>query len=493
MALAAPSDNDTSLPSPQACERARLSRDPRFDGLFFTAVRSTGIYCRPVCPAPTPKRENITYFGNAAAAEAAGFRPCLRCRPELSPGDGAWRRGDAAVARALKLIDEGLLAEQPLSALAERVNLGERQLRRLFVERLGAPPIGVHGTRRLLFAKQLLTDTALPITDVAMAAGFGSLRRFNATFREAYRMAPRDLRKRPRARTGETLVLRLGYRPPYDFASMLGFLRGRALPGVEVVDDTSYARAIGRDAWLRVSAWPGGEHALKLEMHGAPPAALLGYVGRLRRMFDLDADPQAIRAAVSQSARLKPLLRKRPGLRVPSGWDGFEIAVRAVIGQQVSVAAARTVTARIAHRFGHALPPPAAMPGLTHLFPSPAVLADADLDGIGLTRARAATVRTIAQAVLDGRVDFRADRTLDDFVSRWVALPGIGPWTAQYIALRALGHPDAFPAEDLVLQRAAPNDGSRLTAKALLLQAEAWRPWRAYAVIHLWRDSMEAK
>src|SRR5688572_5685942 len=219
----------SNVPDPKVCEQARLSRDPRFDGLFFTAVTSTRIYCRPVCPAPTPKRENITYYGHAAAAEAAGFRPCLRCRPELSPGEGAWRRGDAAVARALKLIDEGLLADQPLAALAERVGVGERQLRRLFVERLGAPPIGVHGTRRLLFAKQLLTETRLPITEVAMAAGFGSLRRFNTTFREAYRMAPRDLRRRPNESPegdGDCLILRLGYRPPYDFAAMLDFLRG---------------------------------------------------------------------------------------------------------------------------------------------------------------------------------------------------------------------------------------------------------------------------
>ena len=488
-----------ALPDPKVCEQARLSRDPRFDGLFFTAVTSTRIYCRPVCPAPTPKRENITYFGNAAAAEAAGFRPCLRCRPELSPGDGAWRRGDAAVARALTLIDEGLLAGQPLSALAERVNLGERQLRRLFVERIGASPIGVHGTRRLLFAKQLLTETALPITEVALAAGFGSLRRFNSVFLEAYRMAPRALRKRPLLQAGGTLTLRLGYRPPYDFASMLAFLRGRALPGVEVVDETSYARAIGlagagpidAPGWLRVTAWPDGEHALKLELHGAAPARLIGIVNRLRRMFDLDADPQAIAAALSQSPRLRPLLRRNPGLRVPSGWDGFEIAVRAVIGQQVSVAAARTVAARLAQRFGQALPP-AFAPGLEHLFPTPEVLADADLATIGLTRARAETIRTVARALLDGRVDFRPERTLDEFTSRWVALPGIGPWTAHYIALRAMGHPDAFPAEDLVLQRAVPNDGTRLGAKALTAQAEAWRPWRAYAVIHLWRDSMNA-
>jgi len=492
----------SSLPDSRVCEQARLSRDPRFDGLFFTAVTSTRIYCRPVCPAPTPKRENITYYGNAAAAEAAGFRPCLRCRPELSPGDGAWRRGDAAVARALKLIDEGMLADQPLSALAERVNLGERQLRRLFVERIGAAPIGVHGTRRLLFAKQLLTETAMPITEVALAAGFGSLRRFNAVFLEAYRMAPRDLRKRPVAQVGDTLVLRLGYRPPYDFASMLAFLRGRALPGVEVVDDATYSRviaparseaasALATPGWLRVSAWPDGEHALKLELHGVPPARLIGIVNRLRRMFDLDADPQAIADSLSQSPRLRPLLRRNPGLRLPSGWDGFEIAVRAVIGQQVSVAAARTVAARLSQRFGQALPV-AFAPGLEHVFPTPEALADADLAAIGMTRARAETVRTVAQALLDGRVDFRPERTLDDFTARWVALSGIGPWTAHYIALRAMGHPDAFPAEDLVLQRAAPNDGSRLSAKMLTAQAEAWRPWRGYAVIHLWRDSMNA-
>lgn len=483
-----------SLPDLHVCEQARLSRDARFDGLFFTAVKSTGIYCRPVCPAPAPKPSNITYYGNAAAAEAAGFRPCLRCRPELSPGDGAWRRGDEAVARALKLIDQGVLAEQPLSALAARVGLGERQLRRLFVDRLGAAPIGVHGTRRLLFAKQLLTETTLPITEVALAAGFGSLRRFNTAFLDAYRMAPRDLRRLPSAVQEGVLVLRLGYRPPYDFTAMLDFLRGRALPGVELVDGQSYARVVGPAAapgWLRVSAWPNNEHALKLELRNVPSTQLLQIVNRLRRMFDLDADPHAIAAALSADPRLRPLLRQRPGLRLPSGWDGFEIAMRAIIGQQVSVAAARTFTARLAQAFGGKLPVGFA-DGLQHLFPTPEALADADLSHIGLTRTRADTVRTVARAVLDGRVDFHSERTLDDFVARWVALPGIGPWTASYIALRALGHPDAFPADDLVLQKAVPVDGSRMTAKALTVRAETWRPWRAYAVMHVWKDSMPA-
>lgn len=484
------------LPDHRVCEQARLSRDPRFDGLFFTAVTSTRIYCRPVCPAPAPKPANVTYYPNAAAAEADGFRPCLRCRPELSPSDGAWRRGDETVARALKLIDQGALADRPLADLAGSLGLGERQLRRLFNDRLGASPVGVHGTRRLLFAKQLLTETRLPITQVALAAGFGSLTRFNTTFREAYRMAPRDLRKRESTVEDEGVALRLGYRPPYDFEAMLDFLRGRALPGVEYVDADSYARVIGgADApgWLRVSRWSAkpDDHALRLELHGAAPAQLLAIVNRIRRMFDLDADPQAIARALGADSRLRPLLRKRPGLRLPSGWDGFEIAVRAIIGQQVSVAAARTLTARLAQRHGTPLPVPFGT-GLAHLFPSAEALVDVDLTAIGLTRARAATINTMARALLEDRVDFRSERTLDDFTARWVALPGIGPWTANYMAMRALGHPDAFPADDLVLQKAVPTDGSRMTAKALTARAEAWRPWRAYAVIQLWRDSMPA-
>jgi AraC family transcriptional regulator of adaptative response / DNA-3-methyladenine glycosylase II len=497
---AAPADASL-MPDPRLCEQARLSRDARFDGLFFTAVSSTGIYCRPVCPAPVPKRENVSYFRNAAAAESAGFRPCLRCRPELSPGDGDGNRGDATLARALKLIEQGALADAPLAALAARVGLGERQLRRLFVDRLGAAPLGVHGTRRLLFAKQLLTETTLPITEVAMAAGFGSLRRFNTTFREAYRMAPRELRKLPHDHDNsserQVLTLRLGYRPPYDFASMLAFLGTRALPGVEAVDGDSYARVIAPPddtplappGWLRISAWPGGAHALQLQVHGVGSTRLLSIVARLRRMFDLDADPQTIAATLSADPKLRPLLQKRPGLRLPSGWDGFEIAVRAVLGQQVSVAAARTLATRLAHRYGQPLETPFA-PGLEHVFPTPAALADADLSTIGVTRARAETIRHLARALLDGRVDFRPERMLEDFVARWVALPGIGPWTAHYIAMRALGHPDAFPAEDLILRRVASDDATPLSARRLLARAEAWRPGRAYSVIHLWRDTV---
>ncbi len=481
------------------CEQARLSRDPRFDGLFFTAVTSTGIYCRPVCPAPAPRPRNVRYFPNAAAAEAAGFRPCLRCRPELAPGDATWRRGDDVVARALALIEQGMLSQAPLAALATRLEIGERQLRRLFVERLGAPPVGVHGTRRLLLAKQLLTDTSLPITDIALAAGFNSLRRFNTTFREAYRLAPRDLRRQTKAALPGGLTLRLGYRPPCDFESMLTFLRDRAIPGVELVGVDSYARMFGASehpGWLRVSRWPGEDggttHALRLEIFGSRPANLLPLVARVRRVFDLDADPHAIAAVLGQDPRLAALVRQHRGLRLPGGWDGFEIAVRAVVGQQVSVAAARTIAARLVDRLGTPVPDDMAALGFTRLFPAPAVVANADLAGFGLTRDRANTLRHVARALLDGRVDFGRERPLDDFVARWTALSGIGPWTAHYIAMRALSHPDAFPAEDLIVRRAlAPSlvtatpPGRTFTRE----RAEPWRPWRAYAVMHLWREA----
>ena len=488
------SEHAASLPDPQICENARLSRDARFDGLFFTAVRSTGIYCRPVCPAPVPKRENVSYFANAASAEAAGYRPCLRCRPELAPGNVHWQRGDHVVARALKLIEGGVLDDHSLDDLAARLAIGARQLRRLFVERVGAPPISVHTTRRLLFAKQLLTETAMPVTDVALASGFNSLRRFNAAFLQSNRIAPRELRRHPRAATGAAMELRLGYRPPYDFDALLAFLRGRALPGVERVDEHSYSRVFGTSnapGWLRLSAWPNGENALRLQLHCPQPSQLLGVVTTLRRMFDLDANPQSIADTFHHDAVLGPLIAKRPGLRLPGGWDGFEIALRAILGQQISVAAARTLATRIVQRYGEPLSV-SAIPGLDRLFPTAATLANADLHEIGVTTARAATIRGVAQALLDGRVDFRAEQSLETFVSRWTELPGIGEWTAHYIAMRALSEPDAFPAADLILRREATADAVPLTTKALTERAEAWRPWRAYAVMHLWRGATDA-
>jgi len=480
-----------AVPDHRVCEQARLSRDARFDGLFFTAVTSTKIYCRTVCPARSPKPQHVRYFANAAAAEAAGFRPCLRCRPELAPGNGEWRRGGHAVARALTLIEHGLLETHSLDDLAARVGVGGRQLRRLFLHQIGAPPKSVHTTHRLLFAKQLLTETALPVTEISLASGFRSVRRFNAAFSRANRLAPRDLRRRPRTAPPGLLTLRLAYRPPYDFEGLLAFLRTRALAGVERVDAHSYARVFGppdAPGWLELRAWPGSEHALQLQIHCPQPGRLLGIVTSLRRMFDLDADPLTIAATFQRDEVLGPLVARNPGLRLPGGWDGFEIAVRAILGQQISVAAARTFAARLVQRWGAPLPAPPS-PGLERLFPTPHVLADADLGEIGLTAARAATVRGMARALIDGRVDFSAEQSLDQFVARWVALSGIGEWTAHYIAMRALGDPDAFPAADLILRRVASTGPEPLTTKALTARADAWRPWRAYAVIHLWRSA----
>ncbi|MEP7186636.1 MAG: AlkA N-terminal domain-containing protein [Rhodanobacter sp.] len=488
-------DTRPHLPEPHVCEQARLSRDARFDGLFFTAVTSTGIYCRPVCPARAPKRENVRYYANAAAAEAGGFRPCLRCRPELAPGNEEWQRGDHVVARALKLIDAGVLVDQSLGELAREAGVGPRQLRRLFVDHVGASPFSLHTTRRLLFARQLLTETALPVTEVALASGFRSLRRFNAAFLQANRIPPRELRRYPRSAPGSPLLLRLGYRPPYAFDEVLGFLRTRALPGVERVDEHGYARVFGSSdapGWLHLSAAPAGANALQLQLHCPHSANLLGVVTTLRRMFDLDANPQSIAETFARDDLLGPLIARRPGLRLPGGWDGFEIAVRAILGQQISVAAARTLATRIVHRWGEPLPT-ALLPGLERLFPTPAALAHADLREIGVTTARAATIRGVAQAMLDGRVDFRAGQPLDAFVARWIALPGIGEWTAHYMAMRALSHPDAFPAGDLVLRREAGTESGPLTTRGLITRADAWRPWRAYAVMHLWRGTADAK
>jgi AraC family transcriptional regulator of adaptative response / DNA-3-methyladenine glycosylase II len=488
-----------SMPSPAICDRARASKDPRFDGLFFTAVRSTGIYCRPVCPAPTPKRQNITYYPTAAAATAAGYRPCLRCRPELSPDQFA-RDADEVVQRALALIADGALQDASVEALSAQVGIGSRQLRRVFLAHTGATPIAVHTTRRLLLAKQLLTETALPVTQVALAAGFNSLRRFNAAFLEGCGMAPGALRKR-RAETGahairrlraETpsgaLVLRLGYRPPLAFPAMLAFLAKRAIPGIERVGADSYERVIGpTDAatWIRVTANPNKPELL-LQIHDADPRAIPDIVRRVRRVFDLDADLAAVHLTFEEDPLLARAIAKRPGLRVPGGWDGFEVAVRAVLGQQVSVAGATTLARRLVDAFGDRRAQP--REGFERVFPTPQRLREAPLESIGLPKTRAATLRSLAAATLDGRVAFGSGQRLDAFVERISALPGIGAWTAHYIALRALGHPDAFPAGDLVLQQVLGGD-KRLTERATEARSQAWRPWRAYAVLHLWHVS----
>lgn len=473
---------------PAVCERARLARDARFDGLFYTAVKTTGIYCRPVCPAPAPKPRNVEYFSTAAAAAAAGYRPCLRCRPERAPGAPAHRVGSELVAGALRLIEHGLLDDAPVAELAARVGVGERHLRRLFADELGAGPLDVAATRRLLFAKQLLSETALPITQIAGAAGYASLRRFNAAFLAAYGKAPRDFRRADAEARGE-LVLRLPYRAPYDFDAMLAFFARRAIPGVEAVDATSYRRSIavdGEPGWFEVTQRIGDD-ALSLRVSIARPSLLGPLVARVRRQFDVDAEPGAIAAVLSRSALLAPLVATYPGQRLPGAWDGFELAVRGILGQQISVAAARTFASRIVAAHGTPLGERGTA-GVDALFPTPAQLADAPLEAIGLPRARAATIRGLAAACLDGRVGFEPEQTLATFVERFCALPGIGAWTAHYIAMRALSQPDAFPAGDLILRRVAGGDAA-LSERALETSSQDWRPWRAYAVMLLWRSA----
>jgi AraC family transcriptional regulator of adaptative response / DNA-3-methyladenine glycosylase II len=470
------------------CEQARRTRDARFDGLFFTAVRSTGIYCRPICPAPTAKKRNVEYFANAAAAASAGYRPCLRCRPEAAPGTPLTRARSELVAAALRLIEAGALDDGSVAALAQRIGVGERHLRRLFVVELGTGPLEIAATRRLLFAKKLLTETALPVTTVAHAAGYGSLRRFNAAFLAGYGRAPRAVRREQAPMRARTLTLRLPYRAPYDFSALLAFFARRAISGIEHVDAQSYTRVFAsgdKVATLRVTQIPQ-DTALALEVDTVDAAQLQMICARVRRMFDLDADIAAINTQLRRDPCLRACVRRHPGQRLPGGWDGFEIAVRAVLGQQISVAAARTFAARLVEQFGTLMRTPHG--ASARLFPAAHVLAEADVTRIGLPRARALALNAIARAACDGAVSFRPEQSLDQFVASWVELPGIGAWTAHYMAMRALSHPDAFPAADLVLRKAVTPDGSLAPLRQLQAMAEAWRPWRAYAVMHLWRS-----
>ncbi|HEV2321832.1 MAG TPA: AlkA N-terminal domain-containing protein [Gammaproteobacteria bacterium] len=476
-----------------ACERVRMARDPRFDGRFFIGVTSTGIYCRPICPAPHAKSSNVRYFPTAAAAAEAGFRPCLRCRPEAAPGTPAWLGTSATVRRALRLINEGALDTESVEQLASRLGIGSRHLHRLFIQHVGASPLAVAQTRRLHFAKRLLDDTRLGMTDIALASGFGSLRRFNDAFRQTYGKAPRDIRRERRgeAPEGDALSLKLAYRPPYDWEAIRDFLATRALPGVERVTAEGYARTVelnGAAGWFEVRPVPGAD-ALRLSVHGLGPGALFTVVRRVRHMFDLGADPEDVRVTLKDDKLLAPLVRRRPGLRVPGAWDAFELSVRAVLGQQVSVAAARTFAARIVSKHSRALPQPAE--GLTHLFPGPEALAKADLGSVGLTSARARTLNALSGAVAEGQLCFESG-SAEETREHMQRIPGIGTWTAEYAAMRGLADPDAFPAEDLVLRRMAGN-GHPLSAKQLLSRAEAWRPWRSYAVLHLWRAASDAR
>jgi len=469
------------------CYRAVASRDARFDGRFFTGVTSTGIYCRPICPAPTPKPENCVWFKSAAAAAEAGFRPCLRCRPEASPWTPDWRGSAATVNRALRLIADGALDDGSVDELAKKLGIGERQLRRLFVRELGAPPITIATTRRVQFAKRLIDETPLPLTQIAFAAGFGSVRRFNTAIRATYGCSGSELRKnRARKTTDGQVALALPYRPPFDWDGLLAFFRPRAIPGVEHVTDTSYARSIRIGDSSGVFRVSHSGHGDRLVLHApiglAPHLAEL--TARVRRLFDLEADPDRIRKDLERDALLREPIRARPGLRVPGAVDGFELAVRAVLGQQISMPAATTLAGRIAAALGTRLDTPAG--DITRVFPGPEQLADADLEPLGIITARANAIRRLAAACVAGEPLLDPARELDDVARELTALPGIGPWTAQVIAMRGLGDPDAFPAGDLGVRKALEHAGHSGRPRDVEACAEAWRPWRAYATLWLW-------
>lgn len=476
-----------------ACYRAVKLRDARFDGRFFTAVKTTGIYCRPICPARTPQSRNVSFFPTAAAAQEAGFRPCLRCRPETAPDMPAWRGTSTSVSRGLALIELGALDNGNVDQLAERLGMGERQMRRLFRQHLGASPIGVAQTRRILLAKQLIHETHLPMTQIAFASGFGSIRRFNETFLALFDRAPGELRRLGgpdvAAAEQEGFSLLLRYKPPYDWPAMLTFLEQRAIPGVERVAAGVYSRTIALDGVQgRISVQPAAGHALRASIRIPKLATLPNIIARLRRQFDLAADPLSIAAHLASDPKLAPLLKRRPGLRVPGTWDGFELAIRAVLGQQITVAAAIRLAGRLVAEYGQPLADPDG--DLTHLFPTPESLAAADLASLGMPRSRAATLSRVAAAAQADPDLFGARCDLEEAIARLTSIRGVGEWTAQYIALRQLREPDAFPAADVGLMRALTDaNGQRPSALQLLARAEPWRPWRAYAAQHLWASA----
>jgi AraC family transcriptional regulator of adaptative response / DNA-3-methyladenine glycosylase II len=480
-----------------ACYSAHKARDARFDGRFFSAVRTTGIYCRPICPATTPKRMNMIFYATAAAAGEAGYRPCLRCRPETAPDVGAWRGSSNTVNRALALIEQGALEDgRSIESLAERVGVGARQLRRLFHKHLGASPISVAQTRRVHLAKQLLHETRLPMTEIALAAGYDSVRRFNETFRVLFQRAPSALRRQPikevSAGAKGEIAVRLPYRAPYDWTAMLSFLAARSIPGTELVEAGIYARVIdlaGVLGTVRVSQIKG-QNALTAHIQFPKLSALPLIIARLRRVFDLSADPQTINDHLSRDPALAPFIAARPGLRAPGGWDGFEVAVRAILGQRITVGDAIVLAGKLVADYGE--PVCSLVTGharLSHAFPRPSRLAHEELL-IRMPGAGAKAIRALATVVDNDPEVFGMGCNLEEAVTRLKALPGIGEWTAQYIALRGLREPDAFPASDVSLMGAlADETGIRPDAAALLARAEGWRPWRAYAAQHLWAAS----
>ncbi|HEX4943973.1 MAG TPA: DNA-3-methyladenine glycosylase 2 [Usitatibacteraceae bacterium] len=468
------------------CYRALRAHDARFDGRFFVGVGTTGIYCRPVCTAKTPLERNCRFFPSAAAAEANGFRPCLRCRPELAPGYASVDANRRLAQAAAGLIEDGRLEDASFTELAATLGVTDRHLRRVFRQEFGVSPVDYAQTQRLLLAKRLLTDTAFPVLDVAMASGFASLRRFNDLFRTRYRMTPGELRRTAPVRADtDRLAFDLAYRPPYDWPAMLAFLGRRAIAGVESADSRRYRRTVRlqragkvRAGWIEVTPSPR-KSALRVTASASLAGVVPALLARVKPLFDLACRPDEIAAA------LGPLAEATPGLRLPGAIDGFEVAVRAILGQQVTVVAATTIAGRFAKAFGEPIDTP--HEGLDRLFPPAALIAatePSDIASLGIIAARARAIVALAREVDSGALRLDPAAPVDDTLAALAAIPGVGPWTAQYIAMRALAWPDAFPHPDVaVLKAMGETNGRRALARA-----EAWRPWRSYAVLHLWKS-----
>ena len=472
------------------CYRALKARDARFDGRFFVAVSSTRIYCRPICTVKPPKRENCRFFPSAAAAEAGGYRPCLRCRPELAPGNASVDATSRLAQAAASMMEDRTLDQEGLDTLAGRLGITDRHLRRAFGAEFGVSPVEFAQTQKLLLAKRLLTDTALPVTEVAFASGFGSVRRFNALFKQRYRLRPGQLRAplrgaAPVAAVADVLKFELSFRPPFDWLAVSVFLGTRAIAGVEAVEGGCYRRTVripidGKEhtGWIAVEMSPK-KPTLRVAVSASLVKALPPVLSRVKALMDLACHP----AEVAQA--LGALAKRRPGLRVPGAFDGFEMAVRAILGQQVTVAGARTVAGRFAATFGDSIETP--FDSLTTLFPTAkrvAALSPGSIARLGMPGARARTVVALARAVADGRLALVPNADIEATLDALRALPGVGEWTAQYIAMRALSWPDAFPHTDLGVMKALGETGAR----RVLAAGEAWRPWRAYAVMHLWQS-----
>jgi AraC family transcriptional regulator of adaptative response / DNA-3-methyladenine glycosylase II len=483
--------DEASELNPAICWQAIRSRDRRFDGRFFAGVRTTRVYCRPICPVPLQKPENVQWFPSAASAEAAGFRSCRRCRPHTSPGTPAWLGTSSVVSRVLKLIFNGDLDHGNVEGLAGRVGLGARHLRRLFVQHLGASPARVAQTRRIHFARSLIEETDLPITKIAFYSGFRSIRQFNHAMRATFDQSPSELRRRyetpktHRHRGG--IILFVGYRPPFDWKAIIKFLGPRTTPGVEVVETHSYRRTIevdGEPGEIEVRP-DGGEPRLRVEVKLASHEHLLQVIERVRRIFDLGADPLKIESHLSRYPRLKPLLDERPGLRVPGVWDGFEFSVRAILDHQHLAARDSVAVVRgLVQTFR--TPFKSAVVGLNYLFPRAERLVEADLSVVGIGGGCARAISALARAVVEKRLTFETSKSLEDTLSRVCAVRGIGERESHYIAMRAFGEPDAMPFWDEELRRAVSDKGLRVEPAELLRISEPWRPWRAYAAMHLW-------